>query len=189
MQPNFPIIILILVNGFHKFARSRGLNSSASCRRIHSKQGRSVSFQWITIYNSPLFPNALEAVVPPSKQSHATRWKNGTVGVRPLALVCWHQYWHWQTHPPLPLLNNVKKLHNWYLGASLTRFCQFCKQESLMANLLLCRFYSGWKSTFLINWFQLNSLHSYSLYSYWIYDSCFCQQQKQTRTTARPKMR
>ena len=30
MQPNFPIIILILFkNGFHKFPRSRGLNSSA----------------------------------------------------------------------------------------------------------------------------------------------------------------
>ena len=27
-QPNFPIIILILLNGFHKFARSRELNSS-----------------------------------------------------------------------------------------------------------------------------------------------------------------
>ena len=119
VQPNFPIIILILLNGFHKFARSRGLNSSASCRRIHSKQGRNVSFQWITIHNSPLFPNALEAVVPPSKQSHATRWENGTVGVRPLALVCWHQYWHWQ-YPPIPLLNNVRKVQNWYLRASLT---------------------------------------------------------------------
>ena len=28
VQPNFPIIILILLNGFHRFPRSRGLNSS-----------------------------------------------------------------------------------------------------------------------------------------------------------------
>ena len=28
VQPNFPIIILILLHGFHKFHRSRGLNSS-----------------------------------------------------------------------------------------------------------------------------------------------------------------
>ena len=28
VQPNFPIIFLILLNGFHKFQRSRGLNSS-----------------------------------------------------------------------------------------------------------------------------------------------------------------
>ena len=32
MQPNFPIIILILSNGFHKFPRSKGLNSSESFR-------------------------------------------------------------------------------------------------------------------------------------------------------------
>ena len=29
VQPNFPIIILILLNGFHKFGRSRGLDSCA----------------------------------------------------------------------------------------------------------------------------------------------------------------
>ena len=31
VQPKFPIIILILLNGFHKFPRSRGLNSSVHC--------------------------------------------------------------------------------------------------------------------------------------------------------------
>ena len=33
VQPNFPIIILILLNRFHKFPRSRGLNSSAQDAR------------------------------------------------------------------------------------------------------------------------------------------------------------
>ena len=31
VQPNFPIIILILLNGFKKFQRSRGLNSGVMC--------------------------------------------------------------------------------------------------------------------------------------------------------------
>ena len=34
VQPNFPIIILILLNGFHKFQGSRGLISSASFQSI-----------------------------------------------------------------------------------------------------------------------------------------------------------
>ena len=30
VKPNFPITVLILLNGFHKFPRSRGLNSSGA---------------------------------------------------------------------------------------------------------------------------------------------------------------